>query len=106
MNCNVCGNLIKEGATFCNSCGKSIRVIKPPPISIPVKMKDEVKHIPKELKRDQKRRSYSSRVMVRGRVTIPLQIREALNLKEEDYLVFSIEGDTVTVSKAGKKKRE
>jgi AbrB family looped-hinge helix DNA binding protein len=42
-----------------------------------------------------------SRVTSKGQVTIPKEIREALNLSEGDRIVYQTDGDRVYIRKAG-----
>jgi len=45
-----------------------------------------------------------SRVTSKGQVTIPKEIREALNLSEGDRIVYQTDGDRVYIRKAGGEK--
>lgn len=41
----------------------------------------------------------TSTLMAKGRTTVPLQVRQALRLREGDEISYSIEGDGVTMRK-------
>jgi antitoxin PrlF len=43
-----------------------------------------------------------AKITSKGQVTIPLEIRRKLGVREGDCLVFDTEGDAVTVRAAGK----
>jgi antitoxin PrlF len=46
-----------------------------------------------------------AKVTSKGQVTIPLEIRRRLGVREGDHLVFDAEGDAVTVRAARKESR-
>ncbi len=76
-------------------------LIKQPPVT--GSPKEETEKAPK-VQSNQRRKTYSSRVLERGRVTIPKQIREALNLDKDQYVTFSIENGRVLFAKSREKK--
>jgi AbrB family looped-hinge helix DNA binding protein len=47
-------------------------------------------------------KKYASRVMARGRVTIPKQVREMLDVGEGDALIFKVAEGVITVMKVQK----
>ena len=122
MKCNNCGNNNRDGSKFCSICAfpiaQSELLNKPPVTNVSQQITSSVSRgssaiVPEKEKQPergvkalQKNQSYSSRVMERGRVTIPRQIRDALNLKEGDYIVFGIKEDTITVVRSRKNNEE
>jgi antitoxin PrlF len=48
----------------------------------------------------------SSRLRTKGRTRIPQPIRNALRLKEGDELVYQIEGESVILSKAPRRRKQ
>jgi AbrB family looped-hinge helix DNA binding protein len=77
--CAVCHTQNDPGVKICKKCRKQI------PNPLPLKKQVGV---------------YSSKLLERGRVTIPKQIREALALEEGKYITFSLVGNQVIVSKS------
>ncbi|HOV80643.1 MAG TPA: AbrB/MazE/SpoVT family DNA-binding domain-containing protein [Bacillota bacterium] len=42
---------------------------------------------------------YISRITTKGQVTVPLELRKALNVKEGDYILFEKKGSSVELKK-------